>query len=120
MMQDMWLAFMRDPVNGLPAAGWPVFNPTGSAMEFAANNMVMQNTSVSRFSSQCLGTVGIAGAQIPDLDLVDPAAYSAAQAAVNGGQGTFSGQAMTAGVSTVAAEAGLAVLAGAFAVVMVL
>lgn len=117
-MQDLWLAFIKDPVNGLPAAGWPAFSPTGSAMEFAANNMVVQNTSVSRFASQCQGTVGIPNVQIPDLDLVDPAAYSAAQAAVNGGQGTFSGQPATAGVSTVAVEAGMAVLAGAFAVMI--
>ena len=28
-MQDLWLAFMHDPVNGLPAAGWPKHTPGG-------------------------------------------------------------------------------------------
>lgn len=113
-MQDLWLAFAKDPVNSLPTMGWPAFTPTGNATEFAWNNVVMQNISVSRFSSQCMGAVGVANVQVPDLDLVDPAAYSAALAASNGGQATF----FTSGVSRMSAEIGLTLLTGVFTLMM--
>lgn len=65
-MQDLWLAFMRDPVKGLPEQGWPAYVPGagGKAMEFAWEGLVTQLIPVEEFEDNCVnGTaVGAAGA----------------------------------------------------------
>lgn len=50
--QDLYLAFIRDPVNGLPAMGWPAYKPDGSPMVFATNGTVSQLAPMLEFSSE--------------------------------------------------------------------
>ena len=52
-MQDLWLAFMKDPHNGLPEQGWPEFEPNGKAMEFAYEGEVAQLMDVEPFADNC-------------------------------------------------------------------
>ncbi|KAL3247864.1 hypothetical protein ABHI18_012275, partial [Aspergillus niger] len=53
--QDLYLAFMRDPVNGLPAMGWPAYHPDGYAMMFAANGTVTSLLPMSTLETPCAG-----------------------------------------------------------------
>lgn len=55
-MQDLWLAFIQDPVNGLPAQGWDAYAPGGDAIEFAWDGMVTQMIPLSRFGDYCEGS----------------------------------------------------------------
>jgi acetylcholinesterase len=68
-MQDLWLAFIQDPVNGLPAQGWNVYVPGGNAIEFAWDGQVTQTIPLSEFDANCEGspaTTPIPGAVPPD------------------------------------------------------
>tara|TARA_R110002060_G_scaffold60937_3_gene70518 strand:+ start:72 stop:476 length:405 start_codon:yes stop_codon:yes gene_type:complete len=65
-MQDLWLAFMKDPVNGLPSQGWEAYSPGGNAIEFAWDNQVTQTILLSEFDELCNGTTPIRGATPPD------------------------------------------------------
>ncbi|PYH72311.1 chlorogenic acid esterase precursor [Aspergillus vadensis CBS 113365] len=53
--QDLYLAFMRDPVNALPAMGWPAYHPDGYAMMFAANGTVTSLLPMSTLETPCAG-----------------------------------------------------------------
>ncbi|KAG4424053.1 hypothetical protein IFR04_002749 [Cadophora malorum] len=65
-MQDLWLAFMKDPVNGLPSQGWEAYSPGGNAIEFAWDNQVTQTIPLTEFDELCNGTTPIRGATPPD------------------------------------------------------
>ncbi|KAH7336152.1 Alpha/Beta hydrolase protein [Rhexocercosporidium sp. MPI-PUGE-AT-0058] len=65
-MQDLWLAFMKDPVNGLPSQGWEAYKPEGNGIEFAWDNQVTQTIALSGFDDLCNGTTPIRGAVPPD------------------------------------------------------
>jgi hypothetical protein len=65
-MQDLWLAFMRDPVGGLPAPGWYAYVPGGDAIEFAWDGEVMGRIALREFDDNCEGTNPVAGAVPPD------------------------------------------------------
>jgi len=65
-MQDLWLAFMRDPVNGLPSQGWDAYVPGGNAIELAWNEKVTGSIALSKFDENCEGTTPIPGAVPPD------------------------------------------------------
>jgi hypothetical protein len=52
-MQDLWLAFMRDPYDGLPQQGWPAFTPRGKGIEFAYDNKVEQLMDLGPFDDNC-------------------------------------------------------------------
>ena len=58
-MQDLWLAFMRDPVKGLPAQGWPAYveggSARGNAIEFAWEGVVERVISTGGFEANCEG-----------------------------------------------------------------
>ncbi|KAH6670031.1 para-nitrobenzyl esterase [Halenospora varia] len=54
-MQDLWLAFMRDPVGGLPGQGWLAAVPGGSAIEFAWDGQVVGSVAMSEFDERCDG-----------------------------------------------------------------
>lgn len=53
--QDLYLAFIRDPINGLSAMGWPAYKPDGFAMVFAANGTVSQMSAVLDLANECVG-----------------------------------------------------------------
>ncbi|KAI9711229.1 MAG: hypothetical protein M1820_002216 [Bogoriella megaspora] len=65
-MQDYYLDFISDPVNGLSQAGWPVYQPGGQALEFAYNGTVVRNISADVLFAPCDGVVGKPGAVPPD------------------------------------------------------
>jgi hypothetical protein len=65
-VQDLWLSFMRDPVNGLPEQGWDTYEPGGDAIEFAWNGEVTGSIALSKFDLNCEGTNPVAGAVPPD------------------------------------------------------
>jgi acetylcholinesterase len=53
--QDLYLAFAKDPVQALPAMGWPAWTPDGGTYMFGANNdtEVSALISVESLVSQC-------------------------------------------------------------------
>lgn len=58
--QDLYLAFIRDPLHGLPAMGWPAFQPEGSnktVMMFGGNGseVVSQLISNEYLTAPCVG-----------------------------------------------------------------
>jgi acetylcholinesterase len=55
-MQDFWLAFAQDPMNGLPKVGWPQYRPGGEAVEFGSGDSVLVRTiSVDILEEPCDG-----------------------------------------------------------------
>lgn len=52
-MQDLWLAFMHDPLKGPVAQGWPEYMPAGEGIEFAWNEQVSQKINTSHFDEKC-------------------------------------------------------------------
>lgn len=55
-MQDYWLAFAEDPVNGLPNMGWQVYaNGGGEGVMFGKDDVVEQKISESRLDAPCDG-----------------------------------------------------------------
>ena len=35
VMQDLWLAFIKDPENGALSRGWPLYKPNGQVLNIA-------------------------------------------------------------------------------------
>lgn len=66
-MQDLWLAFMQDPVNGLPSQGWNAYVPGGDAIEFAWEGQVTSMVPLKSFDDNCDGTTPVSGAIPPNL-----------------------------------------------------
>ena len=56
-MQDLYLAFATDPVNGLPSQGWPAYKPAGQAVELGSDGKVTQKISISSLEAPCAGYV---------------------------------------------------------------
>jgi carboxylesterase type B len=54
-MQDFWLAFAEDPVNGLPKAGWEAYEPTGEAVLFGWENQAVQPIKEADLERPCNG-----------------------------------------------------------------
>lgn len=46
---------MKDPVHGLPRAGWPSYSPNGSANLMAANGKVAQLMPMGILQDECAG-----------------------------------------------------------------
>lgn len=66
LMQDLYLAFISDPQNGLPSMGWPAYSPNGSAVLLGQDDQVLiQNISVSELAAPCNGLNPIPGAIPP-------------------------------------------------------
>jgi acetylcholinesterase len=66
-MQDLWLAFMRDPINGLPNQGWNAYvsGKEGTAIEFAWDEKVEGKIALEEFDKVCEGTIPVVGAMPP-------------------------------------------------------
>ncbi|KAF2713066.1 hypothetical protein K504DRAFT_497902 [Pleomassaria siparia CBS 279.74] len=64
-MQDYWLAFAEDYVNGLPGLGWEQYTPKGNAVLIRRDNVVSQPIAEARLEVPCNGQVGIPGATPP-------------------------------------------------------
>ena len=56
-MQDFWLAFAEDPVNGLPKADWEAYEPTGEAKLFGWEGKAVQPISEADLEAPCNGLV---------------------------------------------------------------
>jgi hypothetical protein len=58
-MQDMLLAFVKDPWNGPPAAGWPQYDPTdengGILLRFGADGKAVQQVDGKTVQAVCYG-----------------------------------------------------------------
>lgn len=54
-MQDYWLAFAEDPVNGLPKAGWEAYEPTGEAVLFGWEGQAVQPIKEADLEAPCNG-----------------------------------------------------------------
>ncbi len=57
-MQDLWLAFARDPQHGLQKLGWPaasggLANVSGNAVVFARDEKVLQMEDLSVIDANC-------------------------------------------------------------------
>jgi acetylcholinesterase len=56
-MQDYWLAFAQDPVNGLPEMGWESYEPEGEAVLIGYKDKVVQPLPESVLEAPCNGLV---------------------------------------------------------------
>lgn len=64
-MQDLYLAFISDPVGGLPASGWDPYKPGGTAVEFGKDNILVGSILSDKLARVCNGTAAILGAISP-------------------------------------------------------
>jgi carboxylesterase type B len=64
-MQDLWLAFISDPMQGLPSQGWNAYEPGGTAVEFGKDGTLVGSIGLSELGSVCNGAVSIPGAVPP-------------------------------------------------------
>lgn len=63
-MQDYWLAFAEDPVNGLPAMGWNAYEPDGDGV-LLGRDVASQPIAETRLEAPCDGATPKAGALPP-------------------------------------------------------
>lgn len=63
-MQDFWLAFAEDPLEGLPKRGWERYEPSGEAVLFGWEGRVLQGIGETNLEKPCDGLVPN-GAPIP-------------------------------------------------------
>ncbi|KAF1850644.1 alpha/beta-hydrolase [Cucurbitaria berberidis CBS 394.84] len=52
-MQDYWLAFAEDPVNGLPKLGWESYKPSGNFVLFGKDNQAVTTVPASKLEAPC-------------------------------------------------------------------
>lgn len=52
-MQDLWLAFAKDPENGVPSRGWTPYSSNGSAVVFGKDNTLVQKESIATLDARC-------------------------------------------------------------------
>ncbi|PSN70828.1 para-nitrobenzyl esterase [Corynespora cassiicola Philippines] len=64
-MQDYWLAFAEDPINGLPKLGWEAYEPQGQAVLIGYEDVVTQPIAESRLEAPCDGLTPREGALPP-------------------------------------------------------
>lgn len=59
-MQDLLLAFVRDPTNGPPQGGWPQFNTSapngGTLLRFGADGKAVQSVNANDVQAVCTGS----------------------------------------------------------------
>lgn len=55
-MQDYWLAFAEDPINGLPILGWNKYEPNGEAVLVGYGDKVVQSIAQRDLDAPCNGT----------------------------------------------------------------
>ena len=55
-IQDYYLAFAKDPFQGLPELGWEAYEPSGEAVLFAYEEKVVQSIKESLLERPCNGT----------------------------------------------------------------
>lgn len=69
-MQDMWLAFMRDPVKGLSSHGWSAWQPGGQVIQFGWDDQVTSFIPTKEFEDNCNLTTysSLPGAVPPNSD----------------------------------------------------
>lgn len=53
MLQDFWVAFAEDPVNGLPKLGWHKYEPNGKAVLVGYQDKVVQNIAQCTLEAPC-------------------------------------------------------------------
>ncbi|KAB8274055.1 Alpha/Beta hydrolase protein [Aspergillus minisclerotigenes] len=51
--QDLYLAFVKDPVHALPKLGWPAYTPAGYANGFAVNGTVTSLVPITELRAGC-------------------------------------------------------------------
>jgi acetylcholinesterase len=56
-MQDLYLAFASDPVNGIKSQGWPVYKAVEQAVELGKDGVVIQEINISSLEASCVGYV---------------------------------------------------------------
>lgn len=58
-MQDAWLSFAKDPINGLQDQDWQVYEKLGSneVREFGKDGVAAQDTSLEDLESRCDGAM---------------------------------------------------------------
>lgn len=58
-MEDLLLAFIKDPYTGPPSMGWPQFDPSasngGTILRFGAVGKVMQEVAANEMQAVCTG-----------------------------------------------------------------
>jgi len=64
-IQDYWLAFMEDPVDGLPEMGWQPYEPSGDAVLIGWRDVVSQPIAEARLDAPCDGVIPRDGAFPP-------------------------------------------------------
>ncbi|KAF2731340.1 para-nitrobenzyl esterase [Polyplosphaeria fusca] len=64
-MQDFWLAFAEDPVDGLPKMGWEAYTPENDAVLIGYDGAVTQPIAESKVEAACDGAAGKPGASPP-------------------------------------------------------
>lgn len=64
-MQDYWLAFAEDPINGLPRLGWNSYEPKGEALLFGWEGVVAQPIAEPKVEEACDGLTPRPGASPP-------------------------------------------------------
>ncbi|RAR11819.1 para-nitrobenzyl esterase [Stemphylium lycopersici] len=66
-VQDYYLAFAKDPVNGLPSMGWEAYEPSGEAVLIGYEGEVVQSVKESALEAPCDGLVPN-GSPLPPLE----------------------------------------------------
>lgn len=64
-MQDLWLAFISDPVNGLQGTGWNEYSNGGVAMKFGQGDVLVGRIGSDALEGSCNGQFPRAGASPP-------------------------------------------------------
>ncbi|KAI1307854.1 Alpha/Beta hydrolase protein [Xylaria venustula] len=52
-MQDLWLAFAKDPQNGLECHGWTPYASNGKALVFGKNDVLVQTENIESLDAAC-------------------------------------------------------------------
>lgn len=52
-MQDLWLAFAKDPTSGLTAKGWPQLTTDGSLLALGVKDVLRQVKKISAVDQVC-------------------------------------------------------------------
>ena len=52
-MQDLWLAFAKDPEGGLPKEGWMPYSDNGEAEVFGRDGKVVQKQGIEVLDGGC-------------------------------------------------------------------
>ena len=65
LTQDLYLAFVSDTSQGLPAHGCDAYKPDGSAIQFSKDGSLVGHIESSKLVSACNGIVPVPGAVPP-------------------------------------------------------